>query len=155
MLDQIKQYNLVFPDGLVNNIYQLKTAIKADLRSNCNGWQSPQYTSTKEVGWIDDFLKECLSIAEINKEVSHVWFNINPKGAYHRWHSHGGATQVGVFYISVPENSGNIEFRYKKLIHSIAPYNGLLLIFPAGLEHQVLSSRSNQDRITMAFNINT
>jgi hypothetical protein len=155
MLDQIQQYNLVCPTELIANIYALKNKSAPPLRSNVLGWQSKQYYDTTDIPWIATFLKECCATANITKIPSAFWFNINPKHAYHRWHSHGGASSIGVFYIQTPANSGNIEFKHNKTIHSITPYEGLLLIAPAGIEHRVLSNNSDEDRISMAFNFDT
>jgi hypothetical protein len=155
MLDKIYQYNLVFPKELLANIYELKNKSKPVLRSNVLGWQSKQYADTKEIPWIDNFLKECCSTANTTSSPTATWFNISPKHAHHRWHSHGGASSVGVFYIQIPENSGNIEFKHKQEIISISPYEGLLLIAPAGIQHQVLPNNSNEDRVSLAFNFDT
>ena len=152
MLDLIKQYNLVFPKELLENIYELKNKSTPRLRSNILGWQSKQYSDTKEIQWIDNFLKNCCSTANATSTPTAVWFNISPKNAHHRWHSHGGASSIGVFYIQIPESSGNIEFKHKDKVISITPYEGLLLIAPAGIQHQVLPNNSNYDRISMAFN---
>ena len=152
MLDQIQHANLIFPEELIDNIYQLRSTTKTQLRSNRLGWQSQQYKNTLSTPWIDEFLSKCLQTTNITP-LKHVWFNISPPKAYHDWHCHGGATWVGVFYIKTPPNCGSIEFRYKKDSLSIDPYQGLLLTFPAGLEHRVLSNNSTEDRITLAFNL--
>jgi len=152
MLDQIKQYNLVFPKELLLDIYELKRKSTPRLRSNILGWQSIQYSDTTEIPWIDKFLKECCLAANITSIPTAVWFNVNPKNAHHRWHSHGGASTIGIFYIKTPANSGNIEFRHNNIVKSISPYEGLLLVAPAGIEHQVLPNVSDEDRISMAFN---
>ena len=155
MLDHIKQYNLVFPQELLAKIYELKSQSTPALRSNILGWQSKQYSDTKEIPWIDKFLKNCFSTANLTNIPTAVWFNVNSKNAHHRWHSHGAASTIGIFYIRIPNDSGNIEFRHNKEILSITPYEGLLLIAPAGIEHQVLPNNSNEDRISMAFNLDT
>lgn len=155
MLDTIQQYNLEFPKDLIANIYQLKDEATTKLRSNVLGWQSPQYSTTENIPWIDNFLKECLSVANLTKKLSALWFNISPTHAHHTWHSHGKVTTIGIFYIQIPNDSGNIEFRQNDIIHSITPYNGLLLIAPGGTDHRVLANKSNEDRISMAFNLDT
>jgi len=153
MLESVKKYNLVFPKELIKNIYDLKNQGMVEMRSNILGWQSPQYTNTKNILWIDDFVKQCMSIAELQIFPTYFWFNISPKNAYHRWHDHGQAVkQAGVFYIQIPENSGNIEFKENDKIYSIIPYEGLLLVFPK-IKHRVLPNNSDQDRISMSFNI--
>jgi hypothetical protein len=150
----MQQYNIDVPNNLIDNILELKSNFnsKADLRSNVLGWQSPQYTTTKDIPWVNDLLTQCITTADITIPIRHVWFNVNGKDAYHNWHSHGGTSVVGVYYIQVPKDSGNIEFRDGT---SIEPYPGLLLIFPAGVEHQVTPNKTNNLRISMAFNINT
>ena len=144
------QYNIAVPNNLINQILELKETASADLRSNVLGWQSPQYPNTEKIPWATELVKQCLDIAGIEKPTKHVWFNVNGKGAHHTWHSHGGASIVGVLYIQVPKDSGDIEFKDGT---SITPYPGLLLVFPAGLEHRVLANQSNEKRISLAFNI--
>jgi hypothetical protein len=148
----MQQYTLAVPDNLLDNILKLKETVSTGLRSNILGWQSPQYTSTTTIPWATDLVNDCLKTAGITEPAKHVWFNVNGKGAHHKWHSHGGASVVGVFYISVPEDSGDIEFRDGT---SIKPHPGMLLIFPAGVEHRVLPNQTAQYRISMAFNINS
>ena len=148
----MQQYIIPVPNDLLDNVRKLKKTVSADLRSNILGWQSPQYTNTDKIPWATDIVKQCLVTAGITKSTKHIWFNVNGFGAYHNWHSHGGVNIVGVFYISTPQNSGNIEFKDGS---SIEPYPGLLLIFPARVEHRVQPSQSTQERVSMAFNINT
>ena len=148
----INKFELTVPDNFIEKIYDLKRISKATLRSNVLGWQSEQYTSFETIQWAEDFFKNCMSIANLQNPLQHVWFNINPNGSFHKWHSHGSATVVGVFYIQVPKNSGNIEFR-GLIKDSIEPANGMMLIFPSGVNHQVLKNNSTEDRITMAFNL--
>lgn len=155
MLDQIHQYTLVFPKELLENIYELKNKSNPQLRSNILGWQSIQYFDTKDLPWIEKFLKDCCLTANITNTPTAFWFNINPRHAHHRWHSHGGASTIAVFYIQIPNDSGNIEFKHDNKTVSITPYEGLLLIAPAGIEHRVLPNNSNDDRISMAFNFDT
>lgn len=148
----MQQYTLAIPEDFLDNILTLKKTVSSSLRSNVLGWQSPQYPNTDSIPWASDLVKQCLDVASILEPTKHVWFNVNGLGAHHNWHSHGGASVVGVFYVQVPEESGDIEF---KDAPSITPYPGLLLIFPAGLEHRVLPNKTNNPRVSMAFNINS
>ena len=148
----MQHYTIPVPDDLLDRVLKLKNTVSAEPRSNILGWQSPQYTNTDKIPWATDLVEQCLRTASITKPTKHVWFNVNGPGAHHNWHSHGGASIVGVFYISTPQDSGNIEFKDGS---SIQPYPGLLLIFSAGIEHRVQPNQSTQDRVSMAFNINT
>ena len=153
MLDQIQQYNLPVPVNFIDETYKLKSTVKTQLRSNQLGWQSQQLADTKLIPWAADFLKLCLTTINAIQPVEYLWFNISPSGAFHKWHIHGGASQAGVFYIKTPVNCGCIEFRHKEQLLSIEPYAGLLLLFPPSLEHRTLINTSNEDRITLAFNL--
>ena len=146
----MQQYTLPVSDNFLENILKLKQSVSADLRSNVLGWQSPQYKNTDSIPWATEIVKQCLDTAGIIKPTKHVWFNVNGKGAHHNWHSHGGASVVGVFYVKIPDGSGDIEFRDRT---AITPYPGLLLIFPAGTQHRVTPNKTNDTRISMAFNI--
>jgi hypothetical protein len=155
MLDQIQQYNLSTPVNFIDNIYKLKTTVKTQLRSNRLGWQSQQLKNTELIPWAEDFLNLCLKTVNTTHPFKHIWFNISPPGAYHNWHSHGGAILAGVYYIKTLANCGCIEFRQNEQTLTIEPYAGLLLTFPVGLEHRVLENKSADDRITLAFNLGT
>ena len=151
----ITQATVQLPEDIILKVYELKNKTpNSSLRSNVNGWQSTQYTSLKHTGWAEPLMEQCLELLNLSHlSILHLWFNINPTGAYHNWHFHGGSEQVGVCYLQVPSNSGNIEFKKDEIIKSIQPYTGLLLGFPGGLDHRVLENKSADDRITMAFNL--
>ena len=46
------------------------------------------------------------------------------------------------------------NYNYKS-IFEIQPQNGLIFLFPSWLSHRALPNKSNQDRISISFNINT
>jgi uncharacterized protein (TIGR02466 family) len=100
--------------------------------------------------------------------VDNLFCNINPKGAYHVLHSHSGSNYSGVLYLqSSPESSGSILLecpfvspwmgniagntmdRYK----TVDPVKGLGLIFPAYLLHHVGPNMSDNDRISISWNM--
>jgi len=62
-----------------------------------------------------------------------------------------------VFYLKVPENSGNLIFRVKKnqkwLYLNEEPDEGKMVLFPSNLEHAAEVNSSNEVRISIAFNL--
>ena len=100
------------------------------------------------------------------------WINVNGPGDYNTPHCHPGGTWSGVYYIrtgpEVPDrpNSGRIQFVDPRtrcdlgatpcIAHTrsvgINPADGMLLIFPAYLEHYVLRIPAPASGITLAFN---
>ena len=75
----------------------------------------------------------------------------------------------GVFYVSCPEGCGKIRFfdprpnvntapdmRYyndANTHHWFAPVENTLIMFPAWLEHDVEPNQSQEERISISFNI--
>lgn len=115
-----------------------------------------------------------------NHQFINFWINISGKHHYNRLHAHGNCFLSGSYYIKVPKNSGNIVFENPNLnientfssffksdgqiaIKNYNKYNasewefeptlGQLLIFPSYLRHYVQSNQSDEDRISLSFNI--
>ncbi len=102
------------------------------------------------------------------------WVNINRKGDYNKRHHHfamySSLFLSGVYYVSVPEDSGRIRFYDPrgplvcdmidqgyligpKPYEYIVPEDGMLLLFPPWLEHDVEPSNSEEERISIGLNI--
>lgn len=146
--------------------------------SNVGGWQSAcllleDYAEFKLVQDLID-LKIVELQNRINKDLKfaldNIWVNVNEKGHYNQKHIHGQTVFSGTFYIQVDDLTGDIRFHndYTPMQHypikfdhthvfqtivEYKPKNGMLLIFPAWIPHEVLPSQSNQPRISISFNI--
>ena len=102
-------------------------------------------------------------------EFARMWCNINRKGHWNMIHSHGHYDFSGVYYVKAPEDSGNFIVRDPRpaaisseyMIESfnggevvrIAPEVGKLIIFPSYLDHMVEPSKSDDERVSISFNI--
>ena len=98
------------------------------------------------------------------------WVNINPPGAYNGPHDHKTAFWSGTYYVETPQgegSSGMIEFLtplrplpgngvvggpLTAEVFGVRPTAGLVLIFPATIQHWVHPNQSEADRVTIAFN---
>jgi uncharacterized protein (TIGR02466 family) len=124
------------------------------------------------VALIDEASRAVRSLLQVACELSltGLWANVSTgTGALHE-HTHPNNYLSGVFYARMPEGAGPIAFKdprpQTKILRprTIAenPLNaleleypataGTLLIFPAWLEHSVRPSRTNDERITLAWN---
>lgn len=101
------------------------------------------------------------------------WANVNRDGDYNRMHSHGGVHWSGVYYVEAGQpdpdiaNNGVLELidprRGGGVVGApgfpvgrsllVVPEPGLLVLFPAWLEHWVTPYRGTGERISIAFNI--
>ena len=146
--------------------------------SNKGGWQS---TTFKVEG--GDILQDLLltvinNIPSFHSEVTtetYAWININKPGDYNHKHNHPNCHLAGVLWIKCPEDCGVIVFdpptafqshnelnsyiddfkNQNNLYHCyhFNPTEGKILVFPAHLNHLVQENKSNEDRISVSFNI--
>ena len=102
---------------------------------------------------------------------ANAWVNINQKGGYNSIHHHGEFHLSGVYYVKNPmqdNDNGKIEFinsRNDYNIHKVIggnafstsirvkPKEGFMIIFPSSLLHLVHPNNTNEDRISIAWNI--
>ena len=110
-----------------------------------------------------------------------AWVNISKPGSYLAKHHHPDCNLAGVLWIKAPQNSGDIvfdsprtfdpflqsakngeidsytdDFKDKGNIHLdyyFPPTEGRILIFPSYLRHLVEENKSEEDRISVSFNI--
>ena len=152
---------------------------KGESISNFGGWQSPAFEVNNENDVLQSFLINCLAgfpviHDSINIKVA-AWININKPGAYNIKHDHPDSNLAGVLWIKCPKDCGNIvfdnptafqsytemvsynpEFNEKFKLHPayyFPPTEGRILVFPSHLLHKVGENNSNEDRISVSFNL--
>ena len=143
--------------------------------SNYGGWQSDSFIDA--VGCFKKFFKQLnLIIKNIEEKLclthklklDSFWFNVNNFGSFNRPHQHGNSVISGVYYVSIPKNSGNIVFmnqsldsfyqsikqynKYNSTIWTVKPENNLCLLFPSYLMHYVEPNLNKKERISISFN---
>lgn len=98
--------------------------------------------------------------------IKNSWLNVIENGNSHGKHCHPGYTISGVYYFRI--DGGPISFSNPNPIifacnfpqgnicpqnFSIFPTRGDIILFPSWLVHGTLKNTSNEDRISVAFNI--
>lgn len=161
-------------ENLLNYIYNIKEKQITREKSNAGGWQSnlldiqdnnliPLISSIKEI---------CLSLPFGFKKISvnQIWANINKKNNYNKIHSHGGEYVLsGTYYVKIPKDSGRIVFRDPRpgaILNTnfninycngefkyFEPKDSMLILFPSFLDHFVEPSNSENDRISISFDV--
>ena len=111
-------------------------------------------------------------------QLSNLWMNINRKGNYNHVHTHAGCILSGVYYAKVPncccgelkfirdlkdqclkeywgcnENFDRHEHQHNFTEWYVQPRENLMILFPSWLMHSVDASSSDDDRISLSFNI--
>ena len=169
-----------FKDDLIDQIYELKEEDPKGFNiSNRRGWQSKGFCLSD----MNDLLHATIlrglgsfpSIKNTTEIRASAWININSPGAYNVKHSHPESQLSGVMWIKSPKDSGVIEFenpnsheafteinayveefKEKNSVYPVywfSPIEGRMLVFPSHLRHLVEENKSNEDRISISFNV--
>lgn len=96
--------------------------------------------------------------------INRSWFNVTEKNQGQDWHSHSIDEISGCYYYQTSENDGNIEFKspnpydeilfpYAKSSRFCIPSVGKIILFPGWLLHRVIANKTDNTRISIAFNI--
>ena len=164
-----------------------------DLRSGRNAYQSEKYiTQTLPHDYtslhvalktIQQSLDVFCSSIEYKDQTSNkrlvidnFWLNVNTHGSSNILHTHPESVLSGVYYVNVPENSGDIVFHsfdsslndtsygnyvyesatshipMNRNITSITPEDKMLIMFPSYYLHSVGTNLSREKRISISFN---
>lgn len=174
VIDIFDEYeNQKYKDFLIH----LSEQTNGEKRSNRNGWQSDTFLWKEKIfnSLLDKVLENSKKIAmHLSKKdvpqmvIRSMWGNINPKGGFNFTHVHPSSWMSGVYYIQLPEGNNEIvfedprparmmDFQRSSLIKDeyFSHYSkvGQLLLFPSWLPHFVSPNTSDENRITISFNI--
>jgi len=106
---------------------------------------------------------------ELNFYITQSWTNYTQPGNHHHKHTHPNSLISGCLYINADKDKDTITF-YNTSYHRISipvknfnPYNspswwipvetGQLILFNSSVEHMVENTKSNDERISIAFNV--
>jgi uncharacterized protein (TIGR02466 family) len=108
---------------------------------------------------------------DVKPKLDSLWVNLLKPGGHHSAHIHPHSILSGTFYVEAPTGSGDIRFEDPRLpmmmaapvrrddapeelrpFVSIAPTDGLLLMWESWLRHEVLPGRAKADRLSISFN---
>lgn len=158
-----------------------KRASSGRVISNGGGWQSdnldlaaPELAELfaevgKRLNEVHRYFEFSSSMQQV---VTEAWININQKGHFNYSHDHPGSLFSAVYYVKGGADKGELELKTPIIPHTytisnemvgnfnaftghamvIPTVTGDLLIFPSWLLHRVNMSRSEEDRISIAFN---
>lgn len=149
--------------------------------SNGGGWQSENIDlATPELAELfaevqkrlDEVHRAFEFSTSLRQVIAESWININQKGHFNYSHDHPGSLFSAVYYVKGGADKGELELKTPIAPHTytisqemvgsfnaftghamvLPPVTGDLLIFPSWLLHRVNMSRSEEDRISIAFN---
>lgn len=170
-------------DALVKHITHIRKELKSTKRSNEMGWHSPTNLHNDEgfaelCACIDGMSGTVAASMNMRNDrrlaIESFWVNINPKFAYNALHDHPQSMLSGVYYVRADDQSGCLRFRDPRAAKRMNPWPvgpddktdqrhwdrvnykpqpGRLIMFPSWLEHDVEPNMSDEDRISISFNL--
>lgn len=170
-----------FNATLLEQVYRMRDQDPAGVsNTNVRGWQSPN--TLQNMPEFEPLNLRIIQVCERIAESQHfqpdltlrheAWININPPGASNKIHFHANCHFSGIYYLSLkaPE-CGSIFFRDPRVASRMLTYpatqpteftsdevrmkpeEGRMYVFPGWLEHGVEENQSDQDRVSIAFNV--
>jgi uncharacterized protein (TIGR02466 family) len=175
------QLNAELRDAMDAKILAALERIRRDLPKlgAGQGWQSEQTLHEREefrdlVACVNNAARSVLRFLRIGYdafEITGCWATVLARGAAHKVHSHPNNFLSGVYYVRTHPGTDTINFHDPRTQTGIIRppvveltaentdqvvvkvMNGTLLIFPAYLQHSVDANTSEEERISISFNI--
>tara|TARA_B100000900_G_scaffold376015_1_gene358499 strand:+ start:114 stop:761 length:648 start_codon:yes stop_codon:yes gene_type:complete len=166
-------------NDLIDYAYKIKNKNIGRNASNKGGYQSEPFNINDSNDILHNLIMKIISNMTCFRENVSVecdaWININPPKSFNAKHCHPNCDMASVLWIKIPKNSGDIEFespfnflsynemdsynqdfkKKTKCYHSYTypPKEGVVILFPAHLQHKVHENKSSEDRISVSFNM--
>jgi len=163
-------------DALLKECYEHKNNTSSSQYSNKGGYQGQGFQSKMFVEFVHNNIpKSRVHNGNFQRLEIHSWVNINGKGSWNASHSHFIHSKPilfsGVYYVKVPQNSGEIGFHDPRgmmacrtldeeylngtpaPVQFVMPSVGDCYYFPSWLEHEVRENKSEEERVSIAFNV--
>tara|TARA_R110000823_G_C15694287_1_gene475732 strand:+ start:40 stop:648 length:609 start_codon:yes stop_codon:yes gene_type:complete len=157
-------------DNTVSSFKKTKKNVKHD-KHNFYVLEKPKFNKLKKqiMKEIKEYTKNVMQW-DSDFKITTSWFTEINKGDSSQLHNHRNCFLSGVIYLQVNPQSGNILFEnrmtqqifYPKVLqhnefnadsYSIAPQNGMILIFPSQICHLIEKNKSDLTRYSLAFNV--
>lgn len=174
MIPDFDQYR----NDIIDYTRQYKSKYETVQVSNMGGYQSssdihqdPDFHSVCNKIW-DEVLMPAVDLMSqsfgdndfpgTKFSLHNIWFNSNPKGAWNMPHTHPHCFFSGVLWVKAPHESGELVlhsphshalYGLDHNVWTIPPEEGRVVLFPSNLQHHVSSNTTENERISLSFNI--
>jgi hypothetical protein len=168
----IKLHSFSLHTAKLDNFQELNTQLLQGLEQHINddatrrtheffGRFENIYIDTQQIPQLGEVLHSAIEIAsEILKRPAEglkagLWFNVMNPGDKTTLHRHDDDDELlsAVYYIKVAENSGTLILGKDAVQTNITPQEGMFVLFPPDMPHQVTENLSQQSRVSLGINI--
>tara|TARA_A200000159_G_C7264547_1_gene314500 strand:- start:80 stop:670 length:591 start_codon:yes stop_codon:yes gene_type:complete len=163
IIDYTKQYKDKYGTVQVSNM--------GGYQSSSDIHQDPDFHAVCNNIWETVLLPACDLMSDVFEErgypgtkfaLHNIWFNSNPKGAWNMPHTHPHCFFSGVIWVKAAAESGDLVlhsphahtlYGLEHNVWTIPPEEGRVVLFPSDLQHNVNSNTTENERISLSFNI--
>jgi hypothetical protein len=116
------------------------------------------YLNEQHIPELTPLINEAVELAENILNIKNLragyWFNYMPPGATTTLHTHDDDDELlsCVYYVKVPENSGNLIIYDKSEKIEIESRTGDFIFFKPDIPHEVTKNNSTEHRLSIGFN---
>jgi hypothetical protein len=145
------------PTIITNAVLDFKSKYPKSNSSNVIGWHSGYFAHKQTdsfnnlISVVEEKARLAIDDSDFNVSVVQSWAIVYEKNDAAVRHNHSDTLYSAVYYASTKPNSSPLKFDCGL---TIAPEEGMLVIFPGWLFHEVPAMRFQHQRIAVAFNIN-
>ena len=168
-------------EALIKLAYKMKSKEPSQEKTNVGGYQTRGIKKSNEflnlVAKLQQNINENLNTyqydCKLDINVGNAWLNINNKGHSNKPHVHPLSEFACVYYLKTPKDCGNIILikdsfyrmdgiadlpaKETNILNCdsffIEPRENRFVMFPGYVEHLVEKNNSNEDRISLSFNL--
>jgi len=173
-IQRLKIINDDFNNLLLSKLKEAEDKNYLNEASNIFGVQTKDVMCEEIFKVIEVLMDQCLTdlfgSCKTKFHITNFWINKNNKGSFNRTHVHPGCQLSAVYYVKAPKNCGDIVFSnpnvasvmqgFDKLKEpefqsewSVKPEDGLFILFPSYMPHEVHPNQSDEERISASFNV--
>ena len=167
-----------YRNDIIDYTRQYKSKYETVVVSNVGGYQSssdihqdPEFLTVCEKIWEDILSPACDMMADTfanngfpgtKFSLHNLWFNSNTTGAWNTHHTHPHCFYSGVIWVKASHESGDLVLHSPHAhslygldhnVWNIPPEEGRVVLFPSNLLHNVNANTSENERISLSFNI--
>jgi len=179
-VEDVKDTNLE-KEALIKLVYKIKSREPSQQKTNVGGYQTKGMKDSIEfqnlIGKLQTIITENIHTyafdCQLDIKVKNAWLNINNKGNKNRPHVHPCSEFACVYYLKTPQDCGNLVLLKNSTYRMdgiadlpaketnvlncdsffIQPEENRFVMFPGYVEHLVEKNNSNEDRISLSFNL--
>jgi hypothetical protein len=128
---------------------------KTNVKAQMTEWQMQNKPGfkvlTEKILDMAEFISKKYYNRPMKGRIADMWGMLYKKGDHAIVHDHWPALWSGVYYLKVPNNSGELYF--PQLKQSFMPNENQLVLFNGSTRHGVKENLNGEERICVSFNI--